>query len=48
MRIVTAVMRHETNTFSPILTPLTAFSRGSGKEGPLYGQAAHRRVQGHQ
>ncbi|MGE0799641.1 MAG: M81 family metallopeptidase [Lautropia sp.] len=40
MRIVTAVMRHETNTFSPIPTPLTAFSRGSVREGPLYGAEA--------
>ncbi len=28
MRIVTAVMRHETNTFSPLPTPLEAFGRG--------------------
>jgi len=34
---MTAVMRHETNTFSPITTPLAAFSRGSGTQGPLYG-----------
>ncbi len=40
MRIVTAVMRHETNTFSPIPTPLEAFSRGSGTNGPEYGQRA--------
>ncbi len=29
MRLVIAVMRHETNTFSPLATPLPAFARGS-------------------
>ncbi len=40
-RFVTAVMRHETNTFSPVPTPLEAFSgRGADSGGPLAGQAA--------
>ena len=40
-RFVTAVMRHETNTFSPVPTPLEAFSgRGADSGGPLVGQAA--------
>ncbi len=39
MRIVTAVMRHETNTFSPLPTPLSAFGRGHGR-GLVDGQAA--------
>ncbi len=42
MRFVVAVMRHETNTFSPIPTPLSAFSRGTGADGPAYGEAAVR------
>ncbi|MCB1365603.1 MAG: M81 family metallopeptidase [Rhodobacteraceae bacterium] len=40
MRFVAAMMRHETNTFSPIRTPLSAFFRGSWTNGPLYGQDA--------
>ncbi|MBU1358440.1 MAG: M81 family metallopeptidase [Gammaproteobacteria bacterium] len=40
MRFVIAVIRHETNTFSPIETPLGAFSRGTGADGPAYGLAA--------
>ncbi|VTU13218.1 hypothetical protein SRS16CHR_00458 [Variovorax sp. SRS16] len=40
MRFVIAVIRHETNTFSPIPTPLGAFSRGTGVVGPAYGEAA--------
>jgi microcystin degradation protein MlrC len=40
-RFVTAVMRHETNTFSPVPTPLQAFSgRGADSGGPLAGEAA--------
>lgn len=31
MRIVTAMMKHETNTFSPVPTPLARFTRGSTK-----------------
>lgn len=37
MRFLAALMRHETNTFSPIATPLGAFFRGSWSNGPLYG-----------
>ena len=33
MRLLIAMMEHETNTFSPVPTPLERF-------GPLYGQAA--------
>jgi microcystin degradation protein MlrC len=48
MRIVIARMHHETNTFSPVPTPLVAFGAGNGT-GPLYGEAAlaaarHERV----
>ena len=39
MHFVTAVMRHETNTFSPIPTPLSAFGRGDAG-GPVSGEAA--------
>ncbi|BDB27004.1 M81 family metallopeptidase [Cupriavidus sp. P-10] len=46
MRFVIALMRHETNTFSPIPTPLSAFSRGSSTDGPLYGDDAVRACQG--
>lgn len=48
MRIVIARMHHETNTFSPVPTPLVSFGTGNGS-GPLYGEAAlaaarHERV----
>ena len=36
MRIVAARMNHETNTFSPVPTPLSAF----GPDGPTFGTAA--------
>jgi len=36
-RFVIALIKHETNTFSPIATPLSAFGHG---EGPSYGEAA--------
>jgi microcystin degradation protein MlrC len=36
MRIVAARMNHETNTFSPVPTPLSAF----GPDGPTFGSAA--------
>ncbi len=42
MKILLARMNHETNTFSPIATPLTAFGDG----GPLYGHAAYLAVKG--
>lgn len=38
MKILLARMNHETNTFSPIETPLTSF----GENGPLYGDAAYQ------
>jgi len=39
-RFVTAVVKHETNTFSPIPTPLTAFGRYGAQAGPAYGATA--------
>ncbi len=39
-RFVTAVVKHETNTFSPIATPLAAFGRYAANPGPAYGDAA--------
>lgn len=38
MKILLARMNHETNTFSPIETPLASF----GENGPLYGDAAYQ------
>src|SRR5713101_3250265 len=35
MRLLIAMMKHETNTFSPVPTPLARFGHG-----PLYGEAA--------
>ncbi|BDR09726.1 M81 family metallopeptidase [Comamonas thiooxydans] len=46
MRFVIALMRHETNTFSPIATPLTAFNRGSDTNGPAVGENAIRACEG--
>ena len=40
MRVVMAMMQHETNTFSTVPTPLARFSRGNAKPVPLEGQAA--------
>jgi microcystin degradation protein MlrC len=37
MRLMIAMMKHETNTFSPVPTPLQRFGNGPG---PLYGEAA--------
>src|SRR5437868_3360430 len=37
MRVVVAMMQHETNTFSPVPTPLARF----GNDGPLFGRAAY-------
>jgi microcystin degradation protein MlrC len=39
MRLLIAMMKHETNTFSPVPTPLARFGHGPG---PLYGEAAVR------
>ena len=43
MRLLIAMMKHETNTFSPVPTPLTRFGNGPG---PLYGEAAIRAYRG--
>jgi len=42
-RFVVAQIKHETNTFSPIATPLTSFGYG---EGPLYGADARDALTG--
>src|SRR5438094_8959295 len=39
MRLLIAMMKHETNTFSPVPTPLSRFT-------PLYGEAAIRAYRG--
>jgi microcystin degradation protein MlrC len=43
MRLLIAMMKHETNTFSPVPTPLARFGIGPG---PLYGEAAIRAYHG--
>src|SRR5215472_1978999 len=43
MRLLIAMMKHETNTFSPVPTPLGRFGNGPG---PLYGEAAIRAFHG--
>ncbi len=43
MRLLIAMMKHETNTFSPVPTPLERFGNGPG---PLYGKAAIRAYRG--
>ncbi|ETF04121.1 MlrC family protein 8 [Advenella kashmirensis W13003] len=40
MKVVVALVRHETNTFSPIPTQLASFCRGTQTDGPAYGQNA--------
>jgi microcystin degradation protein MlrC len=40
MRLVCAMMKHETNTFSPVPTDLAAFDRGARPGGPPIGEAA--------
>ncbi|HET7032082.1 MAG TPA: M81 family metallopeptidase, partial [Casimicrobiaceae bacterium] len=42
MRIVAARMNHETNTFSPVPTPLASF----GPDGPTFGTAALESARG--
>ncbi|ARP89460.1 microcystin degradation protein MlrC [Bordetella genomosp. 9] len=42
MKVLIARMNHETNTFSPVPTPLSAFGRG----GPAYGDDARRENEG--
>lgn len=44
MKILIARMNHETNTFSPVATPLAAF----GRDGPSYGADAYRENKGMQ
>lgn len=44
MRVVIAMMKHETNTFSPVPTDLARFSRGQNT--PFYGDDAYRAYQG--
>ncbi len=46
MRFVIALVRHETNSFSPNPTPLSSFNRGGGSSGPLYGNDAIQACQG--
>jgi len=43
MRLLIAMMKHETNTFSPVPTPLARFGNSPG---PLYGEAAARAYRG--
>ena len=45
MRVVVARMQHETNTFSPVPTPLVAFGSGNST-GPYYGADARRVMTG--
>lgn len=45
MKFLIALIRHETNTFSPIPTVLGDFRRGTG-EGPAYGDAARLACEG--
>ncbi|MFM0322574.1 M81 family metallopeptidase [Caballeronia glebae] len=42
MKILIARMNHETNTFSPVATPIEAF----GRDGPCYGDDAYRENDG--
>ena len=42
MKVVVALVRHETNTFSPLPTELKFFNRGTGPHGPAYGEDAAR------
>ena len=37
MKFVVAMMKHETNSFSPLPTPLSSFGRTGGHVGPMYG-----------
>ena len=45
-RFVTAVVKHETNTFSPLPTPLSAFGRYGPSPGPTSGETALRVYRG--
>lgn len=44
MRVVIAMMKHETNTFSPVPTPLARFAKGQAE--PYLGQAAYDAFKG--
>ena len=44
MRLLIAMMKHETNTFSPVPTPLARFARGSAA--PYEGQEVHDAFKG--
>jgi microcystin degradation protein MlrC len=44
MKLVIAQMKHETNTYSPVPTPLARFAVGGGE--PLGGEAAIAAVRG--
>ncbi len=45
-RFVPAVFKHETNTFSPVPTPLEAFGRYASERGPIYGDDALKAYHG--
>jgi microcystin degradation protein MlrC len=45
-RFVTAVVKHETNTFSPIPTPLSNFGHHGSEPGPISGDLALRAYRG--
>ena len=45
-RFVAALMRHETNTFSPVPTPVSAFGRVGPTDGPARGEEAVRVYRG--
>jgi microcystin degradation protein MlrC len=44
VKLVLAQMKHETNTFSPVPTPLARF--GHGRDGPWEGREAHEEFKG--
>ena len=46
MRIVIAMMQHETNTFSPVPTPLERFSRGNNRPIPFEDEEVLRAFKG--
>ena len=46
MKFVIALIRHETNTFSPVGTELSDFRRGTSGGGPAYGEAARLACEG--
>ena len=45
MKVVIARLNHETNTFSPLPTPLAAFGAGD-PHGPSFGKDAHTAARG--